>query len=177
MGGIESITDTMMSVVGSGITAIAKRLGPMITAIFQSIFNVLISYLVYFVKLLIVPLARYGGAIMFIVGLMLWLCFLIISRKWIDNSIEEAYKEQYKNKENKENNNITYKITFKEYTEYKEYKFKLLVPTYTTFAVMVIGAALFGLSFVADKYIEKEAPNASDLNENIQPLINSLKEL
>ena len=42
---------------------------------------------------------------------------------------------------------------------------------------MVIGAALFGLSFVADKYIEKEAPNASDLNENIQPLINSLKEL
>ena len=177
MGGIESITDGMMSIVGSGISAITKRIGPMITAIFQSVFNILISYLVYFIKLLIVPLAKYGGAIMFVVGLMLWICFLIISRKWIDDSIEEAYKEQFKNKENKGNNNITYKITFKEYTEYKEYKFKLLVPTYTTFAVMVIGAALFGLSFVADKFIEKEAPNASDLNESIQPLIDSLRKL
>ena len=173
MGVVESITDGAMSILGSGIAAIAKRLGPMITAIFQSIFNVLISYLIYFVKLLIVPLAKYGGAIMFVVGLMLWLCFLIISRKWIDDSIEEAYKEQF----NKENNGSSYKISLNEYTRYKEYKFKLLVPTYTAFAVMVIGAMLFGLSFVADKFIEKEAPNASDLNENIKPLINSLKGL
>lgn len=181
---LSTITDAalkpIITAVTTALTAVCTKVAPLVAATLQSAINILLSYVLYVIKLLLIQLFRYGGGIIFVISLILLIMFSIIYGKWVDKNIENEYKGKkikmrnnrryVKMEDNNGNQEQKSKISVRDYTLYKEQKFKLMLPLAASTAAMIIGAGLCVVSFVIEKYADIHLPNSDDLKESIKPL-------